>query len=205
MDIQAVIISILVVLGIIGVQVYRYYQQKKKDQPVQQRIDAYRKSGQVLMQEHEIPLTERESARIRSRQGWLTWGGVFIVVIILLVFACIFAFGMDINIHLVNLGFLILSVAWIYYSYQYHVRVRDKIATSTKTIVRGIITNKYEDNDETSTYYLVIDKLELVVDRSVYKTYQLGDAVEFHIFKPYYNMVLQHSKLEGAGLRDSVE
>lgn len=203
MEIQEVVIVLLVIAAIGGVMVYRHLQREKKELPIKEKINKLRQAGQVLMHEQEIPLTHEERARIRSRQGWMNFFMVIVMEAILVTFACILIFGVELDRYLILTAFFLLSGGWIYWVIRTNARQKEAVESGNKTIVRGLITKKYEDGDETTTYYIVVDKFEISVKKSEYKEYQLGDAVEFHLFKPYYNLVMYHTKLKGAGLNDT--
>lgn len=72
-----------------------------------------------------------------------------------------------------------------------------------KTIVRGVVTKKYtgvdEDNDK-AYQWLHIGERKVKVELQLYVTYDIGDAVEFHLYDRFGTVILHHEKLEGAGI-----
>jgi hypothetical protein len=204
MEMQEVIIYLVVFAAFGGYYIFRYLKKEKQETPVQEKIKAYRNAGHALVHEQDVPLTDQEAAKIRTTQDRMTFGLMLMIIAILTGVACLLIFVVEINTYLALTGFVILSGAWIYYSLRERLKMRSKIKGGSKTIIRGIITKKYEDNDsdETTSYYFVVDKVEVNVKKAVYKQYQLGDAVEIHVFKPYYWYVLYQTRLEGAGLND---
>lgn len=203
MEVQEIAIVLLVIVAIGGVMIYRHLQREKKELPIKEKISQLRQAGQVLMHEQEIPLTHEERARIRSRQGWMNFAMVIVIEAILIGVACVLIFAVEVDQYLILAGFFALSGGWFYWVMRTNAKQKEAVERGNKTIIRGFITRKYEDGDETTTYYIVVDKFEVSVKKVEYKSYQLGDAVEFHLFKPYYNMVLYQTKLKGAGLNDS--
>lgn len=203
MEVQEVVIVLLVITAIGGVMIYRHLHREKKELPIKNKINQLRQAGQVLMHEQEIPLTHEERARIRSRQGWMNFALVIIMEAVLIGVACVLIFAVGLDRYLMLAALFILSGGWIYWVIRTNAKQKEAVERGSKTIIRGIITRKYEDGDETTTYYIVVDKFEISVKKSEYKEYQLGDAVEFHLFKPYYNLVMYHAKLKGAGLNDT--
>lgn len=203
MELQEVTIVLLAIGAIGGYQIFRYLKKEKQEVPVRKKIQAYQQSGQPLMREEEVPLNSEEKTRIRTRQVWLSIGMVLMMEAILIGLACILIFSIKLNNYLVLTGLFMLSVGCIYLIVRSNARQKRDVENGNKTIIRGIVTKKHNDGDENTSYYLIIDKVELLVKKSVYNAYRIGDAVEFHLFKPYYNMVLHHKKLPGAGLSDS--
>ena len=69
------------------------------------------------------------------------------------------------------------------------------IKTGRKTVVRGVVTGKTIGGDETDLHYIQIDQVSVFVRRRIYHKYKIGDAVEFHIFKDWQNLLLHEEKL----------
>ena len=76
-------------------------------------------------------------------------------------------------------------------------RLEGHIKNGMKTIVRGEITRqRYSGgNKESRIYYLYMDQLKIRVPPGVYEQYKIGDKVEFHIYKPLYNLLLHVEKI----------
>ncbi|QLH34020.1 MAG: hypothetical protein HWD62_17885 [Cyclobacteriaceae bacterium] len=68
-------------------------------------------------------------------------------------------------------------------------------------MVRGFVTDKRIEGDETDSYVLEIDNLVIYVKKSIYSKYQVGDGIEIHLLRNYYNLLLFESKIESMDLK----
>lgn len=202
------IIFLSIIIAAFGLIGFYNYREQKKLRPIEEKIETYRQqTGQLLMHEQEVPLTAEEAARVRSSLGWGT-GVITLFLVVLIAGVAWFLIseaGLASNVYWVAAIAIVAMGFWLVKQIHRYRTMQEKIASGSKTIVRGIITKRYLDGDESTTYHLEIESIKLSVNKAVYDTYKLGDAAEFHIFKPYSNFVLNDNQLKGAGLNDPEE
>jgi hypothetical protein len=82
-------------------------------------------------------------------------------------------------------------------------RIDYLIAKGKKTVVRGIITGKnttIEGRRDQTKHWLYMGDHRIAVNMFTYGKYHVGDAAEFHHFENFGNFILQHHKLDHAGV-----
>jgi hypothetical protein len=68
-----------------------------------------------------------------------------------------------------------------------------------------VVTNKNtataaDDVNGKPHHWLYIGDRKVKVEMEIFRTYDIGNAVEFHLFERFGTVILHHKKLEGAGV-----
>jgi F0F1-type ATP synthase assembly protein I len=196
-DGNEVYVTVIAFVAIAAFMFIRYRIAQRKKKPLIEKINRLRKEGHELLTETEQELNESDKQILNAYRRKLILsvilgtlvimgGGVFLLQVaevpnptnyqLALVIVIASGFG-----------------AWLLYTIRKH---DEKVSVGRKTIVRGIVTDKLTDSDENTTYYkLIIDGLEVFVKKKVFTKYEIGDAIEIHLFKPIHNLVLFETKL----------
>ncbi len=102
----------------------------------------------------------------------------------------------------IEVGAVVLLVGIFGYAIGSTLRKNNTVLrTGSKTVVRGIVTDKRIEGDETDSYVLEIENIAIDVKKKVYSKYQVGDGIEIHILKNYYQTVLYEAKIESMNLK----
>ena len=103
---------------------------------------------------------------------------------------------------MIEVGAVVLLVGIFGYAIGSTLRKNNTVLrTGSKTVVRGIVTDKRIEGDETDSYVLEIENIAIDVKKKVYSKYQVGDVIEIHILKNYYQTVLYEAKIESMNLK----
>ncbi|QOI95979.1 MAG: hypothetical protein HRU69_00150 [Flammeovirgaceae bacterium] len=192
-----VYVTVIVFIAIAVFMFIRYRIAQRKRRPLLEKINQLRKEGHELLTETEQELNESDKLILNAYRIKLilsviagtvviTGGGVFLLWVTGVPNALYYQLALVI---LITTGF----GAGLLYTIRKH---DEKVKTGRKTIVRGIVTDKLTDADENSTHYkLVIDGLEVFVRKKVFNKYEIGDAIEIHLFKPIHNLVFFETKI----------
>ncbi|MBL7873975.1 MAG: hypothetical protein JNM78_20350 [Cyclobacteriaceae bacterium] len=173
-----------------------------QEKEIRTKIDQLKSKGQDLALEHEADFNEQDLKELYSRKRLLIFsyiGGTLLVSAILII-TIQFIKTIENKIFWQSIVLVVVmgGLSWLFFrdiqKLEYHIR------TGKKTIVRGIITNKRIEGDETNTYFLEIDSLSVYVKKKIYDKYKVGDGIEIHIFKPRHNMLLYEAKIESMNL-----
>jgi len=167
------------------------------------KIDKLKREGKGLALEQEADFNEHDLKQLYNRKQLLTFsyiGGTLALGVILIGTIQVIS---DIENKIIwqSLVLIVLTggLGWLFvrdiHILKYHIR------NGKKTIVRGIVTNKRIEEDETDTYFLEIDSLSVYVKKKIYNKYEIGDGIEMHIFKPRHNMLLYEGKIESMNLK----
>jgi hypothetical protein len=82
-------------------------------------------------------------------------------------------------------------------------RMNRMFENGNKTVVRGVVTKKnigVDDDNDKAYYWIYIGERKVKVETEIYLTYDVGNAVEFHLFDRFGTVILHHEKVEGAGI-----
>lgn len=174
----------------------------EKEKLIRAKIDTLKREGQPLFLEQEADFNalDREVLRKQKRTVVLNWiGGIFALCgISIFTVQTISAVEYKLFWQAVVLFVVIAGMSWVaIWDFRKLVRV---IETGKKTIIRGIVTDKIIEGDETDIHYLHIDTFSLYVEKKVYNKYTVGDGIELHILKTKNNMVLYEAKITGVSV-----
>lgn len=189
-------------LVVIAFFVYRLVINRKipteQEQKGIDRVVELQQSKTPLAYEQQEPLTTDDLRKLKYSRYFL----------MLTFFSCALIFG-GVGVFLVGLlefqsrvylQWLIAILSVIGFAYLGSINVRKfdaHVKSGLKTVVRGIVTGKEVDTDEDREdyYYLKIDDLSVKVKKKIYRKYEIGDGIELHIFKPWYNTFLHEKKI----------
>lgn len=174
-----------------------------KEKEIRNKIDQLKNEGQDLKYEQEIALTTQDFEILRKKR--------LIHVIIMAVALLLIGSIAILSIHflvelqykiLIEVAVAVVLVVLFWYSIRINLKKNNEaVQKGTKTVVRGIVTDKRIEGDETDNYILEIENLAIDVKKDVYSTYQVGDGIEIHILKNYYNTILYKAKIESMNLK----
>ncbi len=167
-------------------------------------------AGIELAYEQEVPLSSSNVQVLKSSRAKIF--GILIPTVALILFIT-YSLRSEEIVLVVGLG---LSLAVTSILLKTFLKIRAALITGTKTMVRGIITDRFTRTDYSverdddgkrrarKNLYLVIGNREFVVNHEIYSAYRIGDALELYFIestkksKAYF---LEHHLLKGAGIR----
>lgn len=174
-----------------------------KEKEIRNKIDQLKNEGQDLKYEQEIALTPQDFEILRQKR--------LIHIIIMTVALLLIGSIAILSIHflvelqykiLIEVAVAVLLVVLFWYAIRINLKKNNEaVQKGTKTVVRGIVTDKRIEGDETDNYVLEIENLAIDVKKDVYSTYQVGDGIEIHILKNYYNTILYQAKIESMNIK----
>jgi hypothetical protein len=156
-----------------------------------------------LKLEQEADFNDRDLVILYKHKRFVTWM-VFLGVIVLNgMIIGVMQVTTDLENKLIwqSLVFIVITGGLGWFHVYYQRKFLNLISTGKKTIIRGIVTHKRIDGDETDTHFLEIDSLSVFVEKKIYNKYEIGDGIEIHIFKPRHNMLLYEAKIETMNLK----
>lgn len=174
----------------------------KDERASRARIDELRKQNQSLHYEREVPLTEQD---ITSLIMYKLAAVVVIGIAGLLTGLLISQFN-EIPVALKPVVAGAVAMLFIVLAWWMNSKANKMIAEEKKTVVRGIITEKNttsEGRRDKTVHWLHVGDQRIKVNMFTYGKYSVGNAVEFHLFERFGNLILHHEKLEGSGLNKS--
>jgi len=173
---------------------------------VQEKIDSLLESGQALHYEQDIPLTVADVRLIRGMflKVTLLCLGLSVPLVAVIYFVNEETVWVICGVLLLCLGYILIRAA---------VQLFANLRTGKKTIVRGIITDRFtrkkfgpqdEDGhrDVKTVYFLQIGTREFPVSSQVYGSHKTGKAIELEYVKAFNGQpfILHHRKLPDAGM-----
>ncbi len=198
----------MIVGGVAAVYIIAYFfffrkKVSEKEKNIKAKIDQLKSEGKDLALEQEADFNEKDLKLLYKRKRMLVLsfiGGTLI--------ACAISIGtiqiisdIENKIFWQSIALIIILGGFSWLFIRDVQRLSRHILTGKKTIVRGIVTNKRIDGDETDTHFLEIDSLSVYVEKKIYDKYDVGDGIEIHIFKPHHNMLLYETKIESMNLK----
>ncbi len=178
-------------------------QQKEaeKQDPIRQKIQAFREKGQELHLNREEELTEQDIVILKKHNSQTLL--IATVVFALLGFAFLL-FPEGIIARLLGAGLLVLIFPMRKHLQKEIVRV---VQDGKKQVVRGIITERFitttgRRDSKTKDYWLTLGEIKFKLNKSQYDRYQIGDAAEFHSvdYPKGVELIFRDEKLNQAGL-----
>jgi membrane protein implicated in regulation of membrane protease activity len=198
----------MIVSGVAAVYIIAYFfffrkKTSEKEKEIKTKIEQLKSEGQALKYEQEVAMTTNDFAILRQKRFTNTLILIFAVLLLgsiaLLVIHFVVEYEYKILIELAVAGLLVwLSVYVVRITVK---KIDDALKRATKTVVRGIVTDKRIEGDETDNYVLEIENLAIDVKKKIYSKYQVGDGIEIHILKNYYYTVLYEAKIESMNLK----
>jgi hypothetical protein len=174
-----------------------------KEKQIKAKIEQLKSEGQELSYEQEVDLTPDDFVFLKKQR-------VINIAIILVGFLILGSIAL-LSIHflveiagkiLIEIGAaLLLIFIFVLMIRGTTKKVNEVIRKGKKSVVRGFVTDKRIEGDETDTYVLVIDNLALDVKEKVYSKYQVGDGIEVHVLKNYYSKILHEEKIESMSVK----
>lgn len=174
-----------------------------KEKEIRSKIDRLKTEGQELKYEQETALTTHDLQTLR--QKGITY--ILVLILAMLIFVSIALLSIHTLVELeskflIEVGAVVLLIGLFGYSIRIILKKNEDVRKKgTKTVVRGIVTDKRIEGDETDTYVLEIGNIVIDVKKKVYSKYQVGDGIEMHLLKNYYNIVLYEAKIESMSLK----
>lgn len=202
-DLKEPLLFVIALVVFFGLRFLLRSRVSEKEKVIRSKIKQLKSEGQDLAIEQESNFNEYDLKQLNSRKRLLIVsciGGTLALSTILIgVIQVISDVENKLLWQSVTLIVILGGLGWLF--------IRDiqkltyQIRTGRKTVVRGIVTNKRIESDETNTYFLEIDSLSVFVKRKVYNKYEIGDGIEIHIFKPRHNMLLYETRIESLSLK----
>jgi|JI9StandDraft_1071089.scaffolds.fasta_scaffold92139_2 hypothetical protein len=198
----------MIVGGVAAVYIIAYFfffrkKTSEKEKEIKAKIEQLKSEGKDLAFEQEADFNEKDLELLYKRKRLLVLsfiGGTLIVCAISIGTIQIIS-DIENKIFWQSIALIIILVGFSWLFIRDIQKLSHHILTGKKTIVRGIVTNKRIEGDETDTYFLEIDSLSVYVEKKIYNKYEVGDGIEIHLFKPRHNMLLHEAKIESMSLK----
>jgi len=174
-----------------------------KEKEIRAKIEQLKSEGQELSYEQEVDLTLNDFALLKKQR-------VTNVVIIVVAFVLIGSIALVAIHYLVEIAgkiFIEIGTALLLiFIFALTIRgttkkVNEVIQKGKKSVVRGFVTDKRIEGEESDNYVLEIDNVAIDVKKSVYSKYLVGDGIEIHLLKNYYNHLLYEAKIDSMNLK----
>lgn len=174
-----------------------------KEKEIRDKIDQLKSEGQELKLEQEADFNNHDLEKLYKHRRFITGVVILSALIITSMIIGVMQVTADLNDKILwqALVFSVVTGGLGWFHIYYQKRFLNLIRTGKKTIIRGIVTHKRIDGDETDTHFLEIDSLSVYVEKKIYNKYEVGDGIEIHIFKPHHNMLLYEAKIESINLK----
>lgn len=174
-----------------------------KETEIRTKIEQLKSEGQELSYEQEVDLTPSDLAVLKRQRV----NNILILVVAFLIIGSIALVSIHYLVEIagkifIEIGTLLLLIFIFVLTIRGTTKkVNAVIQKGKKSVVRGIVTNKRIEGDETDTYFLEIEKISVLVEKKIYSKYQVGDGIEIHLVKNYYNHLLYEAKIESMNLK----
>jgi hypothetical protein len=195
-------------LGITVLYVISYFfffrkKTSEKEKQIRAKIDQLKSEGQELKLEQEANFNDQDMTILYKHKRFITWMVILGMLVLNGMIIGVMQVTADLNNKLLwqALVFSVVTGGLGWFHVYYQRKFLNLISTGKKTIIRGIVTHKRIDGDETDTHFLEIDSLSVFVEKKIYDKYEIGDGIEIHIFKPRHNMLLYEAKIETMNLK----
>jgi hypothetical protein len=195
-------------LGITVLYVISYFfffrkKTSEKEKQIRAKIDQLKSEGQELKLEQEANFNDQDLTILYKHKRFITWMVILGMLVLNGMIIGVMQVTADLNNKLLwqALVFSVVTGGLGWFHVYYQRKFLNLISTGKKTIIRGIVTHKRIDGDETDTHFLEIDSLSVFVEKKIYDKYEIGDGIEIHIFKPRHNMLLYEAKIETMNLK----
>lgn len=174
-----------------------------QEMEIRKKIDQIKNAGHDLVYEYETDLSVEDLKKLKQHRLL----NIFVLVFVMFLFGAIGLLSIHYLIEIngkvfLELGTVILLViAFVYGAKASVKKIDDAIKAGKKTIVRGIVTNKRIESDDSDVYFLEIENIAITVKKRIYSKYRVGDGVEVHVLKNYYNHLLYENKIDSMTLK----
>lgn len=174
-----------------------------EEKAIKRKIDQIKSEGQDLAHEYEADLSVEDLRNLKK----LRLFNLLILIFALLLLGAIVLLAIHYWIEVrgkifIELGTVMMLVLGSVFVVKASLKKIDAaIKSGKKTVVRGIITHKRIEGDETDVHFIEIDQLTITVKKKIYSKYQIGDGVEVHFLKNYHNNVLYEKKIDSMSLK----
>lgn len=189
----------------VGVLVFWLTQTKMsaREKEIRNKIEQLKNEKQELKLEHEADFNEHDLEQLYKHKRFITWTVILGALVINGMVVGVMQVTADLENKLLWQAtvFILVTGGFGWFQVYYQRKFLNLIRTGKKTIIRGIVTNKRIDGDETDTHFLEIDSVSVFVEKRIYNKYEVGDGIEIHIFKPHHNMLLYEAKIESMNLK----
>lgn len=198
----------MIVVGITAVYVVAYFfffrkKVTKKEKEIKAKIEELKSEGQDLALVQEADFNEDDLKLLFKRKKLLVLSFIGGTLVLCAISTGTIQVIRDIENKIfwqsIALIIILSGFGWLFF--RDIQKLSHHILTGKKTIVRGIVTHKRIDGDETDTHFLEIDSLSVYVGKKIYDKYEVGDGIEIHVFKPHHNMLLYEAKIESMNLK----
>jgi ASC-1-like (ASCH) protein len=174
-----------------------------KEKATRNKIEQLKNAGQELRLEQEANFNDQDLTILYKHKRFITWMVILGMLVLNGMIIGVMQVTADLNNKLLwqALVFSVVTGGLGWFHVYYQRKFLNLIRTGKKTIIRGIVTHKRIDGDETDTHFLEIDSLSVFVEKKIYDKYEIGDGIEIHVFKPHHNMLLYEAKIETMSLK----
>jgi hypothetical protein len=174
-----------------------------KEKEIRSKIDQLKSEGQALKYEQEVAMTADDLEILRQKRFFYTLVLIFAMLLFVSIALLIIHTLVELESKiLIEIGAVVLLIGIFGYVIRIILKKDEDVRKKgTKTVVRGIVTDKRVEGDETDTYVLEIENIVIDVKKKIYSKYQVGDGIEMHLLKNYYNIVLYEAKIESMSLK----
>ena len=155
-------------------------------------------SGKPLHVESVLPLSEKEKASFNSN----VYGQMFMYVVLgfILAGAPFIASKEELSDDNKIIIASAILIGYVPLLIVVFIKMR-RAFSSSKVVIKGFITSKAAEKTKKDTHYsLTVGSKGIAVEHSVYNTYEIGDAGEFHYFNRWGCKLLGHTKIEDIDL-----
>lgn len=174
-----------------------------KEKQIKAKIEQLKNEGRELYYEQEIDLTPDDFAFLKKQRVI----NVVVIVVALVLIGSITLVAIHYLVEIAGKIFIEIGTALLFtFIFALTIRgttkkVNEVIQKGKKSVVRGFVTDKRIEGDESDTYVLEVDNIAIDVKKSIYSKYQVGDGIEIHLLRNYYNHLLFESKIETMNLK----
>ncbi len=194
--------SVFVSLIVAGIAVIAYADawadKERREQVVLGKISEFQKRNFALHSEEIMKLSSEDILSLRVYKVIiLSIAAGFGVIVI----SIISIMSMDIVIKVAAAGFTVVALFAILLAGNR--RVNNMFIGGKKTTVRGVVTKKnvgVDDANDKAYQWIFIGERKVKVEMAIYVLYDIGDAVEFHLYARFGTVILKHKKLEGVSI-----
>lgn len=174
-----------------------------KEKEIRNKIDQLKNEGQDLKLEQEADFNDHDLEQLYKHKRLIIWVVILGALVINGMVIGVIQVTSDLENKLLWQAtvFILVTGGFAWFHVYYQRKFLNLIRIGKKTVIRGIVTNKRIDGDETDTHFLEIDSVSVFVEKKIYNKYEVGDGIEIHIFKPHHNMLLYETKIESMNLK----
>lgn len=194
--------SIFVSLIVVGIAVIAYANawadKERSEHVILGKISQFQKRNFALHSEEIMKLSPEDILSLRTYKIIVLSIAVGFGVIVISIISIM---TMDTVVKVGAAGFVIVTLFAVLLAVNR--RMNNMFDRGKKTIVRGVVTKKnvgVDDANDKAYQWIYIGDRKVKVEMAVYVLYDIGDAVEFHLYERFGTFILHHEKLEAEGL-----